>query len=88
MNVSLTQKLESFVNKQVASGKYQTASEVIRASLRLLLEHDMQLANLRREIQIGLDAIERGEVVAYNPARIKALGRRLLTARRNQKARV
>ena len=35
-NVSLTPELEAFVDGQVASGRYQTASEVIRAGLRLL----------------------------------------------------
>ncbi len=35
-NVSLTPELEAFVDSQVASGQYQTASEVVRAGLRLL----------------------------------------------------
>lgn len=35
-NVSLTPELEAFVDSQVASGRYQTASEVVRAGLRLL----------------------------------------------------
>jgi antitoxin ParD1/3/4 len=35
-NVSLTPELEAFVDGQVASGRYQTASEVVRAGLRLL----------------------------------------------------
>lgn len=38
MNVSLTQELENFVEKEVASGLYQTASEVVRAGLRRLKE--------------------------------------------------
>jgi len=38
MNVSLTPELEKFVEKQVANGLYQTASEVIRAGLRRLKE--------------------------------------------------
>ena len=35
-NVSLTPELEAYVDGKVASGQYQTASEVIRAGLRLL----------------------------------------------------
>ncbi|HWB61511.1 MAG TPA: type II toxin-antitoxin system ParD family antitoxin [Chthoniobacteraceae bacterium] len=38
MNVSLTPELEKFVEKEVGSGLYQTASEVIRAGLRRLKE--------------------------------------------------
>ena len=36
LNVSLTPELEQFVQSRVASGRYQTASEVIREGLRLL----------------------------------------------------
>ena len=82
MNVSLTQQLEKFVNKQVASGRYQTASEVVREGLRLMQEREEKLADLRREIQIGLDAIARGEIVEYDPKRIMADVRRRQTARR------
>ena len=38
MNVSLTPELENFVTKEVDSGLYQTASEVVRAGLRRLKE--------------------------------------------------
>lgn len=39
-SISLTPELNSFVQAQVASGRYQTASEVIRDGLRLLQERD------------------------------------------------
>jgi len=35
-NVSLTAELNAFIRAQVASGRYQNASEVVRAGLRLL----------------------------------------------------
>jgi antitoxin ParD1/3/4 len=38
MNISLTPELEKFVEKEVGSGLYQTASEVVRAGLRRLKE--------------------------------------------------
>jgi len=40
MNVSLTAELEQFVASKVASGRYNSASEVMREALRLLEEHD------------------------------------------------
>jgi len=36
MNVSLTDKLENFVNQLVEQGRYRSASEVVREGLRLL----------------------------------------------------
>jgi antitoxin ParD1/3/4 len=66
MNVSLTPELEKFVHRKVKSGRYHTASEVIREGLRLLEEQDklraMRLEALRQEIQIGIDQADRGEV--------------------------
>ena len=38
MNVSLTPALEQFIRRQVASGLYNNASEVVREGLRLLFE--------------------------------------------------
>jgi antitoxin ParD1/3/4 len=70
MNVSLTPELEQFVNRKVESGKYQTASEVIRDGLRLLLEreelHQKKLDALRREIAIGIEQADQGKVAPLN----------------------
>jgi antitoxin ParD1/3/4 len=64
MNVSLPAALAEFVEKEVASGNYATASEVVRDGLRMLREeravYEEKLAILRREIQIGLDDVEAG----------------------------
>jgi antitoxin ParD1/3/4 len=43
-NVSLTPDLEAFIEDRVACGRYRSASEIVRAALRLLEE-----AECRRE---------------------------------------
>ena len=48
MNVSLSSELERFVRKSVASGRYSSASEVVREALRLLEEVD-QARKMRQE---------------------------------------
>ncbi|OUL27750.1 CopG family transcriptional regulator [Nostoc sp. RF31YmG] len=62
MNVSLTPELEKWVQSKVESGMYTSASEVIREGLRLLKEQDalkaIRLAELRQEIQLGIDSGE------------------------------
>lgn len=66
-NVNLTEMLDRFVEGQVASGEFQNASEVVRAGLRLLkAEQDdrrARIERLRAAIQVGLDQIERGDVI-------------------------
>jgi antitoxin ParD1/3/4 len=41
--VSLTPELEALVDQKVASGRYRSASEVVRAALRLLDERERHL---------------------------------------------
>ena len=54
MNVSLTPELEQFVQAKVESGRYNSASEVVRDALRLLDDHEQaratQLAEFNREL--------------------------------------
>ncbi len=67
MNVSLTPELERLVHEKVESGHYNSASEVVREGLRLLQQNEniqaQRLAELKREIAIGLDQLLRGESV-------------------------
>jgi antitoxin ParD1/3/4 len=67
MNVSLTPELETLIHKKVESGLYLSASEVVREALRLLEERDrfnaIKFEELRKEIQIGVEQADRGELV-------------------------
>lgn len=65
MNVRLTPELEQFVQAKVQTGRYNSASEVIREALRLMEERDQLLKfrkdELSKKIVAGLDALRRGE---------------------------
>ena len=63
MNVSLTPELEKFVTKEVDSGLYQTASEVVRAGLRRLKEERETRA---ARLPTSLDELENQLVQAVN----------------------
>jgi len=57
MNVSLTPELEKFVQSEVTSGLYQTASEVIRAGLRRLKEDQEARRRTAPRTQEELEAL-------------------------------
>lgn len=96
MNVSLTPELESMVNEKVASGLYNSASEVVREALRLLFEQEevrrLRIKELRREVKVGADQIKQGKYKDYDSADeligdIRARGQGRLKARRKGKKR-
>lgn len=66
MHVSLTPQLEEHIKSKVATGLYNNASEVVRESLRLMLERDEAKARLKAEVTKGFDQIEKGQVTQVN----------------------
>ena len=55
-SISLDDHFASFLTREVASGRYRSSSEVIRAGLRLLEDHETQLASLRAALVAGEDS--------------------------------
>jgi len=64
MHVSLTPELEQMVHGKVQTGRYNSASEVVREALRLMDERDqvkaMHKEELRKKIAVGLKSLEEG----------------------------
>jgi antitoxin ParD1/3/4 len=67
ISVSFTPHQAEFLADCVASGRYQSTSEVVREGLRLLENrHERRLAELERAralIQEGADQLDRGQVI-------------------------
>lgn len=57
-SISLGAHLTRFVDQQVEEGRFQSASEVVRAGLRLLEEHELQIERLRAAIIEGEESGE------------------------------
>jgi antitoxin ParD1/3/4 len=88
MDISLPSELEQYVENQVQSGVYRSASEMIGEGLRILKEKEIRqgtLRELRREIQIGIDQAERGHFSDFTAEMLESIageGRERLAAER------
>ena len=67
MTVNLGSTFDEFIAEMIKAGYYQSPSEVVLAGLKLLKDHEqlrqIRLADLRKEIAIGIASAERGEIV-------------------------
>ncbi len=66
-NISLTEAQDNFVGELISSGRYRSASEVLRDGLRLLgdamARREAELADIRSGIAEGLAQEQRGELI-------------------------
>lgn len=66
MTVTLTPDQEKFIAERMNKAGYSSPEKVLDEGLRLIQakeEYQRRLAELRRELQIGIDQISRGEVL-------------------------
>lgn len=88
MNVSLTPELEKYIQDKVESGRYTSASEVVREALRLMeqkeQEREQALKEFRARLDEGLAEFDRGEWIdgeeVFRRIREKSQLRRTKTA--------
>lgn len=69
-SVTLGKHFEAFINQQIEIGRFSSASEAIRAGLRLLEEKEMKMAVLRK-------ALDEGEQSGYGDYSLKGVMKEL-----------
>lgn len=52
-SILLGDYFDNFINEQIASGKYSSASEVVRTALRMFEEEESKTKSLINELKIG-----------------------------------
>ena len=62
MNIHLTPELERLVQGKVQSGRYNSASEVVREALRLMEERDLRKQELRQRLTRSLESQRQGRL--------------------------
>jgi antitoxin ParD1/3/4 len=65
-SLTLGSHWETFVKREIASGRYASASEVVRAALRELEERGQRIQALRDHLDEGARQAKRGEFVDFS----------------------
>jgi antitoxin ParD1/3/4 len=84
MNVNLSRDLYEFVKSAVSSGRFTSASEVVRDALRE--KRDQALREVERKIEAGLASARRGELFEGEDVmrELKAMSKARRTASRKK----
>src|SRR5262249_22032987 len=86
MEIQLIPTQEAFVKELVDGGKFVSADEVIQHALFLLMDeyklYKAKLEELRKEIAVGIEQADRGEVAPLDMEAIKAAARERLALER------
>ncbi|HVV34419.1 MAG TPA: type II toxin-antitoxin system ParD family antitoxin [Vitreimonas sp.] len=72
---------EKFVKREIASGRYASASEVVRAALRELEERGTRLKALQDHLAEGAEQARRGEFEAFSVEDVMKRARKRATPR-------
>lgn len=59
-SILLGDHFERFISEEIATGRFSSASEVVRTALRLLELEEQKIKSLREAIEIG----EQGEMIS------------------------
>ena len=61
MNIALTNRTQRRIERQLTSGRYHSADEVVQNALELLERHQHDVQGIREKIASGAAELDRGE---------------------------
>ena len=68
MQIVLSSEVEQLLRNELATGRYRSENEVLLEAVQLLSARDRRLEELRSQVQIGRDQIDRGEYTEFDEA--------------------
>ena len=71
MTVEIPLEYQQFVTNAIACGEFKSEGDVIAEALRVLENRRQTAEYLRREMQVGIDELDRGEYVEFDEASLK-----------------
>ncbi|MBI2432360.1 MAG: type II toxin-antitoxin system ParD family antitoxin [Candidatus Hydrogenedentes bacterium] len=74
MNITISQELAQVLENKVASGKYQSMSEVVEAAVQLLEEQEAAEINFepfREEIEKGIASLDAGRSSVFDREQLR-----------------
>jgi antitoxin ParD1/3/4 len=87
--VTIKEADRRFIEEAMKSGRYLSESEVVADAIAELKAREQirqaQLAELKADIDIGIQQLDRGEGRSWNAEEIKAKGRELLASRNHKR---
>jgi putative addiction module CopG family antidote len=86
MRIALRSDLREYLEQQVKAGRYSDMNHAVNGAVELARDQEtltpQDVEELRREIRIGIDAADRGEISDYTAEQVMARGRRILARRK------
>ena len=73
MSSAYSSDINQLVQRQMATGRYQSAEDVMRTALELLADRNRRLEELKAEVQVGRDELDRGEYEEYDESSLREL---------------
>ncbi|MCY2951524.1 MAG: type II toxin-antitoxin system ParD family antitoxin [Planctomycetota bacterium] len=71
MTITLGSDLQAIIEELVRDGRYESPEAAVADGIRILKQYYIKLEWLRRELQIGLDELDRGDVGDWDPDEMK-----------------
>ena len=86
MTVDIPAEFQPFVQAAINRGDFRDESEVVGEALRVLQAREQRLKELRREVQLGIDQLDRGEYSEYDERSLKEFFEQIKTEGRKSLA--